>query len=96
MGNSALEVLSVSRLVQVYLENERVSDAVPLLAFLEDRNPESGDVAVLLGRLASAQGDHQVAHDHLVRAKDLKGEAWSDEDEARLNSYRQELGSATP
>lgn len=93
IGNSTLEVLATSRLVQLYLENDRLAEAVPMLAFLENKNPESGDVATLQGRLASAQGDHQAAFDHLVRAKELKSEAWTEEDEARLSEYRQQVSS---
>ncbi|MEM7281585.1 MAG: hypothetical protein AAF438_08150, partial [Pseudomonadota bacterium] len=79
--------MGTSRLVDLYLNNQRPTDAVPLVAMLEEADPNSPDVLILQARLAHQRTQPDVAFEYMKRAKGFKREAWSTEDQALLDQY---------
>lgn len=87
IGNPPLEHAAIARQADLFLLQNQLDKAEPLIAVLSDRDAEHPETLILQARLAHDRGRHTEAFEHIQAAKNQKRDAWEESDEALYLAY---------
>ena len=88
IGDTALRDATYQHIAEAHLELDNVEDARRHVELIENSRADDPDVMILRARLAAIDGNADEAVKIMAAARTSSGEAWDEDREALLESFR--------
>ena len=93
IGDTGLEASARAKMALALLETNQLADAEAHIDAILAIRPPGADVLRLQARVAALHNDPDQAVEHMTAARISAGEAWDEEDEQTLETYREAVAA---